>query len=39
MTAAEMLARISSRELTEWRALYRIEHAERAAAANAPDDQ
>lgn len=35
MTAAEMLARISSRELSEWMALYRIEDAERSAAAEA----
>lgn len=32
MTKAEMLARISSRELTEWMALYRIEAEEREDA-------
>lgn len=35
MTVAEMLARISSNELTEWDALYRIEAAEEAAAREA----
>lgn len=33
MTAAELLARISSRELEEWRALYRVEEEERKADA------
>lgn len=32
MTAAELLARISSRELSEWMALYRVEADERKAA-------
>jgi len=32
MTAAEMLARISARELSEWQALYRVEADERKAA-------
>lgn len=32
MTVAEMLARISARELSEWMALYRVEEDERAAA-------
>lgn len=32
MTRAEMLARISSAELTDWMALYRIEEEERTAA-------
>jgi hypothetical protein len=31
MTRAEMLARITSAELSEWMALYRIEHEERQA--------
>lgn len=33
MTVGEMLARISSRELTEWIAFYRIENAEQAESA------
>ena len=33
MTAAELLARISSHELSEWAALYRIEAEEEARAA------
>jgi len=32
MTRAQMLAQISSRELEQWFALYRIEAEERAAA-------
>jgi len=32
MTAAELLARISSRELSEWMVLYRVEADERKAA-------
>jgi hypothetical protein len=32
MTVAEMLSRISSRELSEWAALYRVEDDERKAA-------
>lgn len=39
MTRAEMLARISSTELTEWMALYRIEEEERAAAEQDPADE
>jgi hypothetical protein len=35
MTRAEMLARISSAELTAWMALYRVEEEERRAAADA----
>lgn len=35
MTAAELLSRITSRELSEWQALYRIEAEERAADAAA----
>ncbi|CAG6392779.1 hypothetical protein [Actinacidiphila cocklensis] len=38
MTRAEMLARISSAELTEWMALYRIEDEERQAAEQDPAD-
>ncbi len=37
MTRAEMLRRISSRELSLWQALYRIEAEERAA--DDPSDQ
>ncbi len=33
MTVGELLARMSSDELTEWIALYRIEHSEREQAA------
>jgi len=33
MTVAELLTRMSSTELTEWIALYRIEHSEREQAA------
>lgn len=33
MTKAELLGRISSRELEEWRVLYRLEDAERVAEA------
>lgn len=32
MTAAELLARVSSHELSEWAALYRVEADERKAA-------
>jgi len=32
MTVAELLSRISSRELTEWIALYELEAQERAEA-------
>lgn len=32
MTAGELLARATSRELSEWQALYRIEDEERRAA-------
>lgn len=32
MTVAELLSRISSAELTEWKALYAIEAAEQNAA-------
>lgn len=35
MTRAEMLARMSSAELTGWMALYRVEAQERAADAAA----
>jgi hypothetical protein len=31
MTVAELLSRVSSRELTEWAVLYRIEAEEREA--------
>lgn len=33
MTVGDMLTRMSSEELTEWIALYRIEHSEREQAA------
>ena len=33
MTVGELLARMASDELTEWIALYRIEHSEREQAA------
>lgn len=32
MTVADMLDRMPSEELTEWMALYRIEHSEREQA-------
>jgi len=35
MTAGELLARASSRELSEWQALYRIEDEERKAVSAA----
>lgn len=38
MTRAEMLARISARELAQWDALYRIEQEERAADEQAAPD-
>lgn len=34
MTVSQLLANVSSRELTEWRAIYQIEHSERQHAAS-----
>lgn len=39
MTAAELLARISSHELSEWAALYRIEAEEAEEEARAAEEQ
>lgn len=38
MTAAELLERISSREVAEWRAFYRLEAEDREAERNGHKD-